>query len=421
MSLFVQKFGGTSLATLEHIEKAADRIIQTLQDGHQVIVVVSAMGHETDRLITLAHGLSHQPNLSPNPREYAALIASGEQVSAALLSLCLEKRGWKARSFTGAQAGIVTDDQFEKARILSIEDKAIRQALTDHVIPVIAGFQGINESGDITTLGRGGSDTTAVALAAHFSADECQIFTDVNGVYTMDPRIEPRARLLDTITTGEMLELSSLGNKVLQVRSVEIADKYHVPLRVLSSSSTGNGDGVNTSGTYISHDKKSQKEPLEMPIISGITYHRQEAKITLSYPAHHIHIIPSILGELSHHAIEIDMMTQYSNTPDQTTLTFTVNRDDYFQTMALLDKSAIFQITGDNTVGKLSVVGVGIRNHTQVIKKIFHTLAQENIAIQLISLSEIKISVMIAEEHIETGTRILHSAFRLDEVPQEAL
>lgn len=417
MSLFIQKFGGTSLATLEHIEKAADRIIQTLQAGHQVIVVVSAMGHETDRLITLAHGLSHQPNLNPNPREYAALIASGEQVSAALLSLCLEKRGWKARSFSGGQAGIVTDDQFEKARILSIEDVAIQQALTEHIIPVIAGFQGINESGDITTLGRGGSDTTAVALAAHFSADECQIFTDVDGVYTTDPHIEPHARLLDTVTTSEMLELSSLGNKVLQVRSVEIADKYNVPLRVLSSAYRGNRN----AGTYISHDKKVYKEPLEKPIISGITYHRQEAKITLSYPAHHIHIIPSILDELSQHAIEIDMMTQYTNAPDQTTLTFTVNRDDYFQTMALLDKSAIFQITGDNTVGKLSVVGVGIRNHTQVIKKIFQTLAQENIAVQLISLSEIKISMMIAEEQIEMGTRILHSAFRLDEVPQEAL
>lgn len=416
MSLFVQKFGGSSLSTLGHIERVTDTVISAYNAGHQVVVVVSAMGKETDRLIQLAKTLA----LEPNTREYSALIATGEQVSAALFSICLENKGYKARSFTGGQAGILTDSQYEKARIIHLDEHPIRQALSENYIAVVAGFQGVDKKGNITTLGRGGSDTTAVALAACLSADECQIFTDVDGVYTADPRVEPKARLLETITAEEMLELSSLGSKVLQVRAVEFADKYHVPLRVLSSFTPGPGTKI-TSGLEQQHEKN-----LENPLISGITYNRQEAKLTLSNIPDNPGAAAHILDQISQHAIEVDMIVQNGSEKSQTDFTFTVHRDDYARTMALLKKAAgslspEIQLSGNDRIAKLSLVGVGMRNHAGVAQKMFQALALEHINILLISTSEIKISVVIPEEKIETGVRALHTAFRLDEPPKEAL
>lgn len=416
MSLLVQKFGGTSLGSLERIEQAANTIIRTCNEGHQVVVVVSAMGHETDRLIELAKNFS----LQPNTREYSALISTGEQVSAALLCICLEKKGYKARSFTGGQAGIYTDSQYEKARITHMDDRPIRQALSENYIAVVAGFQGVDEKGHITTLGRGGSDTTAVALAACLAADECQIFTDVNGVYTADPRVEPKARLLDTITAEEMLELSSLGSKVLQVRAVEFADKYRVPLRVLSSFNPGSGTKI------INAVDPKTEETLENPIISGITYNRQEAKITLSNVPDVPGSAAHILEEITQQAIEVDVIVQAGGKQGLTDFTFTVDRDDYLKAMALLDKAASvlspsIRLSGDESIAKLSLVGVGMRNHAGVAQKMFQALAREDINIQLISTSEIKISVVVAEKNVEAGVRALHAAFRLDEPPVEAL
>lgn len=411
MSLFVQKFGGTSVGTLARIEHVAETIIHAIDAGHQIVVVVSAMGHETDRLITLANNMA----LQPHSREYAALISTGEQVSAALLSICLEKKGYHARSFTGTQAGILTDSQYEKARIMHIDPAPLRQALSEGYIPVVAGFQGADERGHITTLGRGGSDTTAVALAACLSADECQIFTDVDGVYTADPRVEPKARLLETITAEEMLELASLGSKVLQVRSVEFADKYRVPLRVLSSFKA-------SVGTLITSDIENHH--LENPIISGITYNRKEAKLTLSNIPDTPGTAAHILAEISQQSIEVDMIVQSQGEKARADFSFTVNREDYQKTMALLTQSLpqlspAILLTGDDSIAKLSLVGVGMRNHAGVAQKMFQALAQENINMQLISTSEIKISVVIAEKHIETGVRALHAAFRLDEAPRE--
>lgn len=419
MSLLVQKFGGTSLETVERIERAADTIIRTLQAGHQVVVVVSAMGDETDKLVELSQNITSQPS----QREYAALLSTGEQVSAALLSLCLETKGFRARSFTGGQAGILTDSQYEKARIVHIDDTAIRQTLLDGCIPVVTGFQGINYEGHITTLGRGGSDTTAVALAACLSADECQIFTDVDGVYTADPRIEPSARLLDSMTAEEMLELSSLGSKVLQVRSVEFAKKYNVPLRVLSSFTQNPGTKIRTD-----HPDEKQKH-LENPLISGITYSQQEAKLTLTNIPDSPETTAYLLGKISDENIEVDMIVQNTREPreqEKADITFTIHRDDYVKTMAILDKTITsyngsVQLTGDDRIAKLSLVGVGMRSHASVAQKMLQALAAEKINISLISTSEIKISVIIDEKHIETGVRALHAAFRLDVSPKEAL
>ncbi len=413
MSLFIQKFGGTSMGNIERIERAADIIIQSKKAGDQVVVVVSAMSGETDRLIHLAKSMA----IDPHSREYSALISTGEQVSAALLSICLEKKGYKSRSFTGAQAGILTDSQYEKARIIHIDETPLREAVAQDFIPVVAGFQGADKEGFITTLGRGGSDTTAVALAACLSADECQIFTDVDGVYTADPRIEPKARLLGSITAEEMLELSSLGSKVLQVRSVEFADKYNVPLRVLSSFNPG-------QGTRIVSDNND--ENLENPIISGITYNRHEAKITLSNVPDTPGTAAYILMDISNQAIEVDMIVQNGGENERTDFTFTVHRDDYQKTMLTLDKtigalSSSIRLAGDNSIAKLSLVGVGMRNHAGVAQKMFEALAREEINISLISTSEIKISVVIAEKNIEKGVKALHDAFRLDEPPQEGL
>ncbi len=441
MSLFVQKFGGTSLGTAERISFAADTIIRTRQAGHQVVVVVSAMGHETDRLIELANNIAcaeentpssttSQDNdaesspikaIQPSMREYATLVSTGEQVSAALLSLCLVKKGYHARSFTGAQAGILTDSQYEKARIVHIDEGPLRQALADNCIPVVTGFQGVNYNGDITTLGRGGSDTTAVALAACLSADECQIFTDVDGVYTADPRIEPNARLLETMSAEEMLELSSLGSKVLQVRSVEFAEKYHVPLRVLSSIKPSLGTKI-CSGSQ----QDIEQTNLESPIISGITYSRQEAKLTLVNVPDHPGTVAQLLSEVSQEEIEIDMIVQHTREAGTADFTFTVHRDNYLKAMTVLDKtvanfSSSIQLIGNDRMAKLSLVGVGMRNHASVAQKMFQALATEKIHISLISTSEIKISVIIDEGHIEAGIRAIHAAFRLDVSPKERL
>lgn len=442
MSLFIQKFGGTSLGTVERINQAADTIIRTRQAGHQVIVVVSAMGHETDRLIELANNIAsselndnqktfeindaedastqHIRAIQPSMREYAALVSTGEQISAALLSLCLEKKGHRARSFTGSQAGILTDSQYEKARIVHIDEAPLRQALADNCIPVVTGFQGVNYGGEITTLGRGGSDTTAVALAASLSADECQIFTDVDGVYTTDPRIEPKARLLEEMTAEEMLELSSLGSKVLQVRSVEFAEKYHVPLRVLSSFNPNPGTKICRNPQELSQTN------LESPIISGITYSRQEAKLMLVNVPDTPGTAAHLLAKVSQEEIEVDMIVHHSRENGKADFTFTVHRDDYVKAMEVLDQtmetfSSDIQLTGNNRIAKLSLVGVGMRNHAGVAQKMFEALAAEKIHISLISTSEIKISVIIDEEYIESGIRAIHAAFRLDVSPKERL
>ena len=442
MSLFVQKFGGTSLGSVERVNQAADTIIRTRQAGHQVVVVVSAMGHETDRLIELANNIACSENtrssltseivaeedastqeiraIQPSMREYAALVSTGEQISAALLSLCLEKKGYHARSFTGSQAGILTDSQYEKARIVHIDEAPLRKALADNCIPVVTGFQGMNYGGEITTLGRGGSDTTAVALAACLSADECQIFTDVDGVYTTDPRIEPKARLLKSMTAEEMLELSSLGSKVLQVRSVEFAQKYHVPLRVLSSFNPNPGTKI------CRNSEELEQTNLENPIISGITYSKKEAKLTLVNVPDNPGTAAHLLSKVSQQEIEIDMIVHHSRENGTADFTFTVHRDDYLKAMAVLDQttasfSSSIQLSGNDRMAKLSLVGVGMRNHASVAQKLFEALAAEKIHISLISASEIKISVIINEEYIEAGIRAIHTAFRLDVSPKERL
>jgi len=419
MSLLIQKFGGTSLGTLERIEKASEIIIRSRQAGHDVVVVASAMAGETDKLVNLARKAGSSIPCADEFREYAMLVATGEQVSIALLSLFLNRKGCKACSMTGMQAGILTDSQYEKARIMQIDERAIRQALASGYVPVVAGFQGVDQNGDITTLGRGGSDTTAVALAAALSADECQIFTDVDGVYTADPRIEPKARLLEKINVEEMLELSSLGSKVLQVRAVEFAGKYHVPLRVLSSF-TG------SKGTRIT-DK--QDENMENPIVAGITYNRQEAKLTLLGIPDRSGVASHILKGISDQGIEVDMIIQNASQNGRTDFTFTIHRDDYTRGLALLDKAASelmqlhgienIRILGDNTIAKLSLVGVGMRNHAGIACEMFKALAAENINVQLVSTSEIKISVVIEESQIDKGVKVLHAAFKLDKLPKE--
>lgn len=398
MGLLVQKFGGTSMGSPARIHHVADIIIRTLQEGHQVIVVVSAMGHETDRLVDLAGAFEGRCD----SREYAALLSSGEQVSAALLAMCLTQKGYKACSMTGWQVGILTDSHHEKASIEHIDEAPLQKRLSAGYIPIVTGFQGIDEHGDITLLGRGGSDTTAVALAARFSAQECQIYTDVDGVYTADPHIEPKARLLKTITTEEMLELSGLGNKVLQVRSVELAHKYHVPLRVLSSFKESDN-----AGTHIVQTLKTVREK---PLISGITYCRQEAIISLDHVALNHMAMTKILAIMNTHAIDVDIVIQHH------TLTLALSGQHYEQAMVQLDA---FKPQGDNTLSRLSLVGIGLRHHGQILQNMLQTLALEAINVVLVATSEINISIMIQEKHLEKGLCALHAALRLDELPQE--
>ncbi len=403
MSLIVQKYGGTSMGSVERIERVAERVMATRQAGHDVVVVVSAMSGETNRLIDLAKSL----NSRPPAREMDVLLSTGEQVSIALLAMALEKRGCPARSYTGFQVRILTDNAYSKARILGIDDSQIRSDLDKGRVVVVAGFQGIDSEGNITTLGRGGSDTTAVALAAALKADECQIFTDVDGVYTTDPRIVPKARRLERITFEEMLEMASLGSKVLQIRAVEFAGKYKVPLRVLSSFEEG-------PGTLITFEEEGMEEPL----ISGIAFNRAEAKITVLGVPDRPGIAGAILGPVSDANIEVDMIVQNVSSEGLTDFTFTVLTTDYERaleiTQAVGKELGAREVSGTTQIGKISLVGVGMRSHAGVATRMFRALADEGINIQMISTSEIKISVVIDEKYLELGVRALHTAFGLD-------
>ena len=406
MALIVQKYGGTSVGSPERIAAVAQRVARTRAEGHDVVVVVSAMSGETDRLLQLAK------TIHPDPpgRELDVLLATGEQTTIALLSMALERIGVPARSYTGHQVHIRTDSVHGKARILDIDDKRVRDDLRKGRVVVIAGFQGVDEEGDITTLGRGGSDTTAVAMAAALGADECQIYTDVDGVYTTDPRIVPKARRLDRITDEEMLEMASLGAKVLQIRSVEFAGKYKVPLRVLSSFEDG-------PGTLITYEENQ----MEAPLISGIAFNRDEAKLTIRGVPDRPGIAARILGDIGKANINVDMIVQNVGADGTTDFTFTVHRGDYAKASEILRTVAkelnAREVTGDDRIVKISVVGVGMRSHAGIASTMFKALADEGINIQMISTSEIKISVVVDEKYLELGVRALHDAFGLDRAP----
>lgn len=409
MALIVQKFGGTSVGSLERIDHVANKIIATKSQGHQVVVVTSAMNGETDRLIQLSKGICEHPN----HREHDALVSTGEQVAIALLSIALNNKGHPSRSYTGAQAGINTDEIHKKARIAKVNSQRLQADIDEGIIPVVAGFQGINGKGDITTLGRGGSDTTAVALAVALNAAECQIYTDVDGVYTTDPRVVPAAKRLSRITFEEMLEMASLGAKILQIRSVEFAGKYNVPLRVLSTFSEG-------LGTLITFEDRN----MEQPLVSGIAFDRNQAKITLLSIPDRPGVASRILSTVSTHNIDVDMIVQNVPGADKTIdFSFTVQRDDYKNVSSLMEELAkelgAKGILADAKIAKLSLVGVGMRSHAGVATRMFETLAEEGINIQLVSTSEIKISVVIDEKYLELGARSLHTAFGLDVEPME--
>lgn len=407
MALYVQKFGGTSVGSVDRIKAVAEKVKRDRDAGHQVVVVLSAMSGETNRLI----GLASQINEDPTPREMDMLVSTGEQVTISLLAMALHQLGVPATSYTGAQVGIRTDSAHTKARIQRIETDEIQEDLDDGQVVVVAGFQGVDEEGNITTLGRGGSDTTGVALAAALKADECQIYTDVDGVYTTDPRVCSKARRLEKITVEEMLELASLGSKVLQIRAVEFAGKYNVPLRVLSSFEEG-------PGTLIVADEEF--ESMEEPLISGIAFTANEAKLTLLNTPDVPGVASRILGPIADANIEVDMIVQnVAPAGDYTDFTFTVAKGDYKQTTRILQNDVIpalggGELRGDENIAKVSLVGVGMRSHAGVASKMFRVLAEENINIRMVSTSEIKISVVIDEKAMELAVRALHTAFGLD-------
>ena len=405
MALIVQKYGGSSVANVERIRAVAERVAKFKMLGHQVVVVLSAMSGETNRLIALAK----QIQSTPDPRELDAMVSTGEQVTIALLAMALKDLGLKAKSYTGAQVRILTDNAFTKARILSIDESRMRADLDAGHVVVVAGFQGVDEQGNVTTLGRGGSDTTGVALAAALKADECQIYTDVDGVYTTDPRIVPEARRLKTITFEEMLEMASLGSKVLQIRSVEFAGKYKVKLRVLSSFQD-EGDG-----TLITFE---EDDNMEQAIISGIAFNRDEAKITVVGVPDHPGIAYKILGPVADANIDVDMIVQNVGHANTTDFTFTVHRNDFARAMDIVRTTAAgigaSEVTGDDKIAKVSIVGVGMRSHVGVARTMFETLSKENINLQMISTSEIKISVVVEDKYMELAVRALHQAFELD-------
>ena len=408
MALIVQKYGGTSVGNIEKIEGVAEKVIATKNQGHDVVVVVSAMSGETNRLIDLAKQISK----TPSPREYDVLVSTGEQVTIALLSMAIEKRGQAARSYTGSQVHIRTDNAYTKARIMDIDEKRVRDDLQAGRIVVVAGFQGVDENGNITTLGRGGSDTTAVALAAALKADECQIYTDVDGVYTTDPRVVPHARRLDRITFEEMLEMASLGSKVLQIRAVEFAGKYGVRLRVLHASEEG-------PGTLITYDE--EVEEMEDAIISGIAFNRDEAELTITGVPDQPGIAYQILGPIGEANVEVDMIIQNIGADGCTDFTFTVHRNDFNKARDILSKVAqelgAREVSGDDTIVKVSIVGVGMRSHAGIASTMFGALAKEGINIRMISTSEIKISVVVDEKYLELAVRSLHDAFGLEQKP----
>ncbi len=403
MSLIVQKYGGTSVGSIEKIGNVADKVAARAKSGDKIVVAVSAMSGETNRLIALANEISAKPHA----REMDVIISTGEQVTIALLTMALLDRGCDARSYTGAQIRMVTDAVHGKARIKEIHSEKMKADLDAGRVVVVAGFQGVDEDGNITTLGRGGSDTTAVAIAAALKADECQIYTDVDGVYTTDPRVEPKARKLDKITFEEMLEMASLGSKVLQIRSVEFAGKYNVPLRVLSSFEEG-------EGTLIA----LEDDGVEQALISGIAFNRDEAQLTINGVPDQPGVASKILGPVTDANIEIDMIVQNIAEDGCTDFTFTVHRNDYATAYALLETVAkelgAKKVKGDDAIVKISLVGVGMRSHAGIANTMFDTLAKENINIRMISTSEIKISVVVDEKYLELGVRSLHEAFGLD-------
>jgi aspartate kinase len=407
MALIVQKYGGTSVGTTERIRSVAGRIARFKAAGHQLVVVVSAMSGETDRLISLAKEV--QPD--PDPREFDVVVSTGEQVTIGLLCMALLERGVKARSYTGGQVRILTDSSHTKARIRKIDEERMRADLAEGRLLVIAGFQGVDAEGNVTTLGRGGSDTTAVALAAALKADECQIYTDVDGVYTTDPRIVPQARRLKSVTFEEMLEMASLGSKVLQIRAVEFAGKYKVRLRVLSSFED---EGEGTLITF------EEDEKMEEAVISGIAFNRDEAKITVMGVPDRPGIAYAILGPIGDANIDVDMIIQNASVNGTTDLSFTVHRNEYQKALDVLnsrvkDHIRAADIRGDDKICKVSMVGVGMRTHAGIASRMFRTLAEEGINIQMISTSEIKISVVIDEKYMELAVRALHKAFGLDQ------
>jgi len=412
MALIVQKYGGTSMGSPERIREVAKRIAHYHSQGHQLIVVPSAMSGETNRLL----GLARQLNAEPDGRELDVIAATGEQVSVGLLALAIQNLGIKAKSYTGWQVKVLTDSAFTKARILSIDDANIRKDLAEGNVVVVAGFQGIDEHGNITTLGRGGSDTTGVAMAAALKADECQIFTDVDGVYTTDPRVVPEARKLEQITFEEMFELASQGSKVLQIRSVEFAGKYKVKLRVLSSFTEFDSQDRGTLITY------EEDETMEQAIISGIAFNRDEAKLTVAGVPDRPGIAFSILGPIAEANIDIDVIIQNTSFEGLTDFSFTVHRNDYAKALAILNDKVkplidARSVAGDNKIAKISLVGIGMRSHVGIAAKMFETLAHENVNIQMISTSEIKTSVVVDEKYMELAVRALHTAFELDKVP----
>ncbi|ALQ51978.1 aspartate kinase [Nitrosomonas ureae] len=409
MAFYVQKYGGTSVGSTERIKNVARRVAKFHAQGHQIVVVVSAMSGETNRLIALAH----EVQVNPDPRELDVMISTGEQVSISLLAMALMELDIQARSYTGSQVKILTDSTHTKARILNIDEDRIRADLAAGYVVVVAGFQGVDEQGNITTLGRGGSDTTGVALAAALKADECQIYTDVDGIYTTDPRVVAEARRLNTITFEEMLEMASLGSKVLQLRSVEFAGKYKVKLRVLSSFED---EGQGTLITF------EEDEDMEQAVISGIAFNRDEAKITVLGVPDHPGIAYQILGPVADANIDVDMIIQNVGHDGLTDFSFTVHRNEFNNTMNILKEKiqphiGARDVLGGDRIAKVSVVGVGMRSHAGIASKMFRVLAEEGINIQMIATSEIKISVVVDEKYMELAVRVLHKAFDLEQAP----
>ena len=404
MALIVQKFGGTSVGSVERIRSVAAKVAKSFSDGNQIVVVVSAMSGETNRLIAMSQEFQDRAS----PRELDVLVSTGEQVTISLLCIALESLGLKSRSYTGGQVPIITDSAYGKARIEKIRPKNIKKDLDSGSIAVVAGFQGIDSKGDITTLGRGGSDTTAVALAATLEADECQIYTDVEGVYTTDPRIVVEARLLSEITFEEMLEMASQGSKVLQIRAVEFAGKYGVPLRVKSSFTEGAGTLITLEG----------REDMEKPTVSGIAFNRDEAKLTIRGIPDQPGVAAKVLGPISEANIDIDVIVQNVAKDDSATITFTVNRTELDSAHEILSEIAkdlgAEEIIADSKIAKVSIVGVGMKSHAGVATQMFECLASEGINIQLITTSEIKIAVVIEERYLELAVRALHAKYGLE-------
>ena len=417
MALIVQKYGGTSVGSVERIRNVARRVAKWRQAGHDLVVVPSAMAGETNRLIALAQSLQQQPD----PRELDVVASTGEQVTIGLLSMALLALGVKARSYTGWQVRVLTDSAFTKSRIISIDQDQIKKDLKDGCVAVVAGFQGVDEKGNLTTLGRGGSDTSAVALAAALKAEECQIYTDVDGVYTTDPRLVPEARRLRTITFEEMLEMAGAGSKVLQIRSVEFAGKYRVPTRVLSSLTDPAVPVAEEgrSGTLITFEDDPHMA-MEKAVISGVAFNRDEAKITVHDVPDRPGIAYAILGPIADAHIDVDVIVQNVGHDGMTDMTFTVHRNDYARAVKILRDQVkphikCRDVSGDERIAKVSIVGMGMRSHAGIAAQMFRTLAEEGINIQMISTSEIKITVVIEEKYTELAVRVLHKAFELDQ------